>query len=159
MADSSKGMMKWPLIIAAALVVLRVVLERLGGPESVNNIFGVAWLYFLAPIYFAWVITRGDESSPYRVLFKNVLLYGVYTRLMIMPTCWLAYHLGWTAPRFGLPMGGVVGDGVSPIEGYLWIPIRNAVFWVIFVVAVGMLLGSLTLLARRGSGSRPAEAG
>ena len=100
MAQGTKGMMKVPLIIAAVVVVLRVVLEQLGSPESVNQIFGVAWLYFIVPFCFAIRISRSGESKPYRALFKNLLLYVTYTRLMVMPTYWLAYALQWTSTRF-----------------------------------------------------------
>ena len=153
MADTTKSLMKWPLIIAAALVVLRVILERLGTPESVNNIFGVAWLYFIVPVYFALEIARGGDASPYRSLFKNVLLFSTYTRLMVMPTYWLAYAWQWGAPRFGLQRGGVVGEGVSALEGYLWIPVRNAAVWIISATIIGMILGGITLLIRRRKGA------
>ena len=42
-----KGILNWPLIIAAFLVVVRVVLERAGAPETVNNIFSVVVFYVL----------------------------------------------------------------------------------------------------------------
>jgi hypothetical protein len=147
-------MMKWPLIIAAVLVVLRVVLEQLGAPESVNNIFGVAWLYFIVPFYFAFRISATGEPKPYRALLKNLFLFSLYTRLMIMPTYWLAYAFKWTAPRFGLQMGGVVGDGVSPFQGYVWVPLRNAIFWIVLATLLGMILGGVTLLIRRRAAAR-----
>lgn len=157
MTESTKSMMKWPLIIAAFLIVARVVLEQVGTPEGVNNIFGVAWLYFIIPFYFAARIAKSGESKPFRALFKNLLCFSVSTRLMVMPTYWLAYALQWAAPRFSLAMGGVVGDGVTPFQGYVWYPVRNAIVWIIFAVALGMILGGVTLLIRR-RGSKPSEA-
>ena len=54
-----KGMLKWPLIIAACLVVARVMLERAGAPNAVNNIFSVVVFYVLiAPLYFAIRIAK-----------------------------------------------------------------------------------------------------
>ena len=149
MTESTKGMMKWWLIIAAIVIIVRVILEQIGAPEPVNNIFGVAWLYFIVPFYFAVRIDKSGEPKPYRALFKNLLLYSIYTRLMVMPTYWLAYAFQWAAPRFSLDMGGVVGEGVTALQGYLSVPVRNAIVWIIFVVIQGMILGGLTLLIRR----------
>jgi hypothetical protein len=149
MIEKSKGMMKWWLIVAAVLVVLRVVLEQLGVPESVNNIFGVAWLYFVVPIVFAFAISKSGEPKRFKALVKNLLIFSTITRLMIMPTYWLAYAREWGAPRFSLDMGGVVGDGVTPLQGYLIYPIRNALVWIVFATLLGMILGGITLLLRR----------
>lgn len=149
MPDDTRGMMKWPLIIAAVLVVLRTVLEQAGAPDNVNNVFGVAWLYFVVPCYFAFRISAGSQANPFKTLLKKLLVYTTYTRLMIMPTYWLAYLLHWKASRFGLQMGGVVGEGVDPLSGYLLIPGRNALIWILAATVVGMVLGSVTLLIRR----------
>ncbi len=46
-------------------------------------------------------------------------------------------------------MGGVVGEGVTPLMGYLIVPIRNAVAWVVFATLLGMILGGITLLLKR----------
>jgi hypothetical protein len=153
MSEGAKAVMRLWLIIAAIVIVVRVVLEQIGSPEAVNNIFGVAWLYFIVPFHFAVRIDKDGESKPYRALFKNLVLYSTYTRLMVMPTYWLAYALQWAAPRFSLEMGGVVGGGVTALQGYLVYPVRNAIVWIVFVVIQGMILGGLTLLIRR-RGSR-----
>jgi hypothetical protein len=50
-------------------------------------------------------------------------------------------------------MGGVVGEGVTPLQGYLVYPIRNALVWIVFATLLGMILGGITLRLRR----RPAE--
>jgi hypothetical protein len=159
MTEKSKGMMKWWLIVAAVLVVLRVVLEQIGVPEVVNNVFGVAWLYFVVPIVFAFAISKSGEPKRFKVLVKNLLIFTTITRLMVMPTYWFAYALRWAAPRFSLDMGGVVGEGVTPLQGYLIVPIRNAVAWVVFATLLGMILGGITLLLRRKAteAQQPAE--
>ncbi len=149
MTVEMKGMMKWPLIIAAVLVIVRVVLEQASVPEVVNNIFGVAWLYFIVPVYFALRIAAIGEAKRAKVLAKYLLLFTTYTRLMIMPTYWLAYAFQWPALRFSLKIGGVVGEGVSPLAGYVGIPIRNAVVWIIAATVIGMILGGITFLFRR----------
>ena len=149
MSENTRSMMKWPLIVAAVLVVVRMVLEQAGAPEAANNIFGVAWLYFLVPVYFAYQIGASGAASPFKALFKKLLLFTIYTRLMIMPTYWLAYRLQWEAPRFSLELGGVVGDDVTALSGYLLIPVRNLLIWVGMATVIGMVLGSITLWIRR----------
>ncbi len=149
MLTHTKGMMKWPLILAAVLLVVRIVLEQAGAPEGVNNVFGISWLYFLVPLFFAYHISAASQESPFKTLFKKLVIFAAYTRLMILPTYMLAYRLGWQAPRFAIDQGGVVGEDVSPLSGYLVIPVRNALIWIVFATAVGMILGSVTLLIRR----------
>ena len=149
--------LKWPLIIAVGIIVIRIILEQLGAPEMINNIFGVAWLYFLVPFYFAVQIDRSGEASPYKSLFLHVTLFGVYTRIMVAVTYMAAYVFQWPAPRFSLALGGVVGDNVSPLQGLLIIPVRNALLWIVFAAAIGMILGGITLaLKKRSAAKSPA---
>jgi hypothetical protein len=149
MTDSTKRMWMWPLLVAAAIVIVRVVLEQLGAPESVNFVFGVVWLYFIVPFYFASLIAGSGVARPYFQLFKSLVMFSLYTRLMVLPTYWLAYAFQWTAIRFRLDAGGVVGEGVSPLQGLLIIPGLNAFTWIVFAVIVGMLLGGVMLYIRR----------
>ena len=144
-----KASMKLPLIIAAVIVVVRVILEQLGMPAAVNNIFGVAWLYFLVPVYFAVQISNAGDETPYKSLLKNTAFYTFYTRLMVLPTYSLAYMLQWQQPRFGINGGGVVGGDLSPLNGYLLYPVRNLFVWIIFATIIGMIIGGITLAIRR----------
>src|SRR5213594_2491032 len=76
-----KGILKWPLIIAAFLVVVRVILERAGAPETVNNIFSVVVFYVLiAPLYFASQIAKSGIAAPYKTLLKTTAHRGRRTR-------------------------------------------------------------------------------
>ncbi len=59
--------------------------------------------------------------------------------------------MNWGATRFALDNGGVVGEGVSSLEGYLLIPFRNLVIWTIIATCVGMILGGITMLVRKRS--------
>lgn len=143
-----KNMLKWPLIIAAVVIVVRIGLEQMGAPEVINNIFGVSWLFFLVPVYFAIKIAASQDRQPYKTLFKYVLLFAVYARLMVVPTYWLAYAFNWTQARFSLQQGGVVG--ASPLNGYLVYPLRNLLIWVVAALIIGGIIGSITLaIARR----------
>ena len=148
MSVDTKKLMKIPLIIAAALVVLRILSEQAGAPEAVNKIFGVVWLYFIIPFYFAFQITASHEPRPFKALFKNLLIFTFWTRVMVMPTYWLAHALLWSAPRFNRGQSDVV-VGVSPLTGYLLVPVRNLVVWIILSTLVGMILGGITLFLRR----------
>ena len=146
-----KSLVRIPLIIAAALVVVRLVLELLGLSESITNVFGVAWLYLLVPFYFASQIAKTGEPKPYMALAKTLVIFALITRLFIAPTYWLAYAMNWGATRFALDNGGVVGAGVTSLEGYLLIPFRNLVIWTIVATVVGMILGGITLAVRKRS--------
>ena len=155
-----KGALKWPLIIAAILVVLRVVLERAGSPEPINNILSVVVLYVLiAPLYFAFRIAKtGVASRPYVTLLKTTALYTMLARAMVIPTYWLAYYYQWQQPRFSVAQNGVVGPGVTPLFGYVLIPIGAAFVWIIVSLIVGGGVGSIVIAAKRKSAKKESEA-
>src|SRR5262245_12990056 len=116
-----KGMLKGPLIIAAILVIGRVVLERAGAPGWLNNLFSVVILYvFIAPLYFAFRIANSGIDRPYRTLFKKIALFTALARSMVIPTYWLAYHYQWPEFRFSVAAGGNVGPNVSLADGVRW---------------------------------------
>ena len=158
MASDTGNWLKWPLIVAAILVVLRIVLEQQGAPDSINNLLGVAWLHILVPFYLAYQIQASRSDRPYRALFKDLFLYTLYTRLMVLVTYWMAYLWQWQSPRFLITQGGNVGEGIGPLQGYLVIPVRNAVVWIVMAMVIGMVLGSILLLIK-GRGNRTAGAG
>jgi len=148
MSDDRKAM-KTGVLIAAIVIVLRIVLEQAGAPGAINFIFGVAWLYFILPVLFALSIRMKAYAGPYRILLKDVFLFAVYTRVMVMITYMLAYVFKWKAPRFSAGMGGNVGDNIDALTGLLVIPLRNALFWIVMAVFVGMIIGSVVLLLKR----------
>src|SRR5262245_59681576 len=145
-----KGMLKGPLIIAAILVVGRVILEQAGAPEWLNNLFSVVILYVLiAPLYFAFRIANSGVERPYRTLFKETALFTALARAMVIPTYWLAYRYQWTAPRFSVRAGGNVEPNVSPLMGYVGIPLLAAVAWILFSLILGGGLGSIVIKMKR----------
>ncbi len=151
-----KGMMKWPLLIAAILVILRVVSEQLSAPEAINRIFGVTWLYFLVPIYFALKIAATNDAQPYKTLFIKMAIFVALVRLMVIPAYWLAYKFNWNASRFDAEQGGVVGDGISPLSGYVLIPLGAFLFWLVAATLAGGGLGALMIAwKRRGVAENP----
>lgn len=145
-----KGMLKWPLIIAAILVVGRIIIEQAGGPGWLANLFSVVILYvIIAPLFFAFRIANSGIEGPYRTLLKKTALFAALARSMVIPTYWLAYHFQWTAPRFSVAQGGNVGPNISPIVGYVVIPFVAAVVWILFSLLVGGGLGSLVIKIKR----------
>lgn len=149
--SSTTGVMKAGIIVAAIIIVVRIILELLGAPEAINNIFGVAWLYFIIPVLFAFGIVSGGETSPYKALLKNIVLFGIYTRLMILVTYLAAYQFRWQAPRFGGGQGGNVAPNIGPLQGLLIIPLRNAAVWVVFVALIGMIIGGIAIFFKKKS--------
>lgn len=145
-----KGILKWPLVIAAVVVVARVVLERSGAPPWISGLFSVVVLYVLiCPLYFAVRIGGSDVSRPYLTLLKTTALYTALARAMVIPTYWLAYLYQWPEPRFSTSQGGVVGPDVTPLWGYFVIPLGAAVAWIIVSVIIGGGLGSIIVALRR----------
>ena len=145
-----KGMLKGPLIIAAMLVVGRIVLERGGAPGWLNNLFSVVVLYvFIAPLYFAFRIANSGIDRPYRTLFKKIALFTALARSMVIPTYWLAYHYQWPEFRFSVAAGGNVGPNVSLLMGYVGIPVGAAIAWILISLVVGGGLGSIVIKLKR----------
>jgi hypothetical protein len=143
---SETGILKWPLIVAAVVVVLRVVFERLGVPESVNNVLSIAVMHTLiVPLYIGWQLGRRKSERPFLTLLKLVALYAVLTRIMILPTYWAARIFQWTNNRFG----GLWGDGIDPIRGFVAVPLGTAAIWIVASIVVGGVLGSVALAVTR----------
>jgi hypothetical protein len=148
MHDDQK-IMKIGLIIAALVILVRIVIEQAGAPFAAAGIFGVVWLYFVLPILFALAIRNRADAKPYRRLLKDVFLFAVYTRVMVALTYVLAYFLQWPTPRFSAAQGGTVGPEIEAWRAILYVPARNALFWIAIAVIVGMMTGSVTLLIKR----------
>ena len=138
---------KWPLILNLVVIVVRILLEEMGAPGAISNIFAVAWLAFLVPIYFAVGMAAGGEAHPYKALMKLIVLYGVGVRLMVAVSYSLAYLFQWSAPRFS--GGGVIGEGVTALQGLLLNPAFNLLPGLIMAIGSGLLVGPATLAIRR----------
>jgi len=150
-----RGILKWPLIVAAAVVVLRVVVEQSGAPNSVSNIISVVALHLvIVPLYFAIRIAKSGLMHPYVTQVKLVALYVVLTRAMVLPTYWLARIYGWSQPRFA----GLSGPDVSPLTGYIIVPFATAAVWIIASTVVGTVLGSIVIAVIGRSATKPAAA-
>lgn len=129
-----KGILKWPLIIAAVVVVLRVVSERAGGPPVLSSALSVVALHtLLAPVYFAIRLAGSVVERPYAALLKLILVYAVLTRAMLIPVYWLACIFEWPEPRFD----GLYGPDVNAFVGFFGVPFVTALFWIITSVVVG----------------------
>jgi len=149
-----RGILKWPLIITAIVVVLRVISERAGAPVIVSNLLSVVALHTLiVPIYLAVRLAIGGVERPYLNLFKLILIYVLAARALILPTYWLARIFRWSDNRFaGL-------SDSSPFIGFIAIPILTAAFWIATSLVVGGAIGSLILaiVAPRSRAARPAK--
>ncbi len=138
---------KWPLILNLVVIVVRILLEEMGAPGAISNIFSVAWLAFLIPIYFAVGMAASGEAHPYKALIKLIVLYGVGVRLMVAVSYSLAFVFAWSAPRFS--GGGVIGEEVTALQGLLLTPAFNLVPGLIMAIGSGLLVGPATLAIRR----------
>lgn len=135
-----KGILKWPLIVAAVVVVMRVVVERAGVSDHVSNYFSVVALHLvIAPLYFAIRIATSEVRRPYLTQIKLVVFYVVLTRALILPTYWAARIFGWEQGRFG----GLSGS--TPFAGYVTIPFQTAAAWIVISTCVGTVLGFVVI--------------
>jgi hypothetical protein len=141
-----KGILKWPLIIAAVVVVLRVVVEQAGASNAIANLLSVVALHLvIGPVYFAIRVAKSGVSSPYTTAFKLITLYVVSTRAMVLPTYWLARIYEWPQPRFY----GLAGRDVTAFTGYITIPFATAAFWIAASVIFGGVLASIVIAITR----------
>jgi hypothetical protein len=148
-----KGILKWPLLLAAVVVVLRVVVEQFGAPDSVANLFSVVALHFaIGPIYFAIMLARSGVPRPYGQLIKVIALYVVLTRAMVLPTYWLARIYHWPQQRFG----GLADT--TPFTGFITIPFQTAAIWIILSLVFGGVAGSIVMAIIRQFGRKPVSA-
>ena len=139
-----KGILKWPLIVAATVVVLRVIVERAGAPAAVSNILSVAALTtVLGPLYFALQIGLASKPRPYLMLIQLIFIYAVCARAMVLPTYWAARMFNWTESRFA----GV--DAPNPLVGFIALPLITAVFWIGASMVTGSVIGFITLAIMR----------
>jgi hypothetical protein len=147
------------LIVTLVVIVVRIILEESGAPQALNTLIGVAWLQLLIPVYFGFSLTlaRNRSLPPFITLTKLVIIYALCTRVMVLVSYSMAFVFQWSAPRFSVEGGGVVGEGVAPLQGLLLTPASNQVFWVIGGVIAGMILGSATLAAALHFGRTPLE--
>jgi hypothetical protein len=136
-----KGILKWPLIVAAVVVVLRVIVERAGAPSAVSNMLSIVALHtLLGPIYFGIRIGRANEPRPYLTLIKLIAIYALATRAMVLPTYWLARVFEWPESRFY----GLWGPDVTPFVGFIAVPFATAAFWIGASIVIGGAIGAAT---------------
>lgn len=148
-----KGILKWPLIIAALVVVLRVINERSGGSTVLSSALSVAALHtVLAPIYFAIRLAGSNVERPFATLLKLILAYAVWTRAMVIPVYWLARVYEWPERRFD----GLWGPNVGAFEGFVGVPFVTALIWIVASVVVGGAIGA-GVLAVMNSRSKPGD--
>jgi hypothetical protein len=140
-----KEILKWPLIVAAVVIVLRVVTERAGAPDQFNNLLSAVLLHcLLGPLYFSLRLAKSDVPSPYLMLIKLVAVYVVLVRAMVIPTYWLAHIYGWTESRFS-----GLGPESSPFVSYIAIPFQTAAIWIVVSIVFGGILGLVVLALTR----------
>jgi hypothetical protein len=141
-----KGILKWPLIIAAAVVVLRVINERAGGPPLLSSALSVVALHtLLAPVYFAIRLAGSGLERPYAALLKLILVYVLLTRAMLIPVYWLARIFEWPESRFY----GLFGPDVNAFVGFIGVPFVTALIWIVASIVVGGAIGAGLLAMMR----------
>jgi hypothetical protein len=145
-----KPSLKWPLVLAAVLTVVRVPIELSAAPGWVAMSFSVVALYVLIfPVSFALQIARSDSARPYRDQLRSTALYAALCRAMLIPVYWLSYLFQWKAQRFQLRGGGVVGG--TPTYAFLF-PFGQLIFWTLVALVVGGGIGCGIIAIKRRAG-------
>ena len=141
-------LIKLPVAVAAAVVVIRVILELAGATGWLPNIFGVAWLDILVPIYLGIKIAEAGMPKPLLELIKAMLMYAVVARGLVAVTYILAYVFGWSSNRFQ----AVIPSDATPLQGFITIPLTGMGFGLLSALLGAVVFGGLTLLIRRRTG-------
>ncbi len=145
------NLIKIPILIALAVTVVRATVEAFGAPAAVSTILGVAWLHMLFPVYFAMKILQLGFEKPFITLIKTTVMWAVPVRVAVAITYVLAYVYQIDSVRFQTASLGPVGEGVTPLEGYLLLPLLNFGSWMIGAVILGAITGGITLIVKRRS--------
>jgi hypothetical protein len=150
MADRSDlvNLIKIPILIALAVTVVRSTVEAFGAPTAVSMILGVAWLHMLFPVYFAMKILDLGFKKPFVTLIKTTVMWAVPVRAAVAITYVLGYIYQIDSLRFQTESLGPVGEGVTPLEGYLLLPLLNFGSWMIGAVILAAITGGITLRIR-----------
>ena len=156
MADRNDliSIIKVPVLIALAVTVLRATVEALGAPSVVSTILGVAWLHILFPVYFAMKIRELGFERPFLTLIKITVMWAVPVRLAIALTYVLGYVYQIDSLRFQADRLGPVGGDVTPLQGYLMLPLLNFTSWMVGAVIMAAITGGITLIVKRQSAAK-----
>ena len=114
-------------------------------------IFGVAWLHMFFPIYFAIKILELGFDRPFVTLIKTTVTWAVPVRVAIAITYVLGYVYQIDSLRFQTGSQGPVGEGVTPLEGYLLLPLLNFGSWMVIAVILAAITGGITLRVKQRS--------
>ena len=140
-----QGIVKRALAVAAAVVVVRLILEETGAPLWLVNVFGVTWLYLLAPFYFAMKVARSSETRPYVTLAKMSASFVLVAASMVGVTYSVSSVFGFSAYRFTVEGGGVIGEGITPLQGYIVMPLGNFGLTALIGLVAAIVVGPVVL--------------
>ena len=139
------GVVKRALGLAAGVVVARLILEETGAPSWLINVFGVTWLYFLAPLYFAINVARSSETRPYVMLAKMSGGFVLVAASMVGATYSLSSLFGFSAYRFTVEGGGVIGEGVAPLQRFILLPLSSFGLTALIGLVAAVVIGPVVL--------------
>lgn len=139
------ALVKMPIFIGAAFVVIRVILELAGVTGMIPKIFGVTWLDILVPIYLAIQIHGRGEAKPFMELIKSMATYAIPVKFLVGLSYLLAHAFQWHGPRFG----AATSPDTTALEGFVGIPGTTFIVGVITSLVAAAVIGGLTLLIKQ----------
>ncbi|TDI44772.1 MAG: hypothetical protein E2P02_08845 [Acidobacteria bacterium] len=140
-----QGFVKRALAVAAGVVFVRLILEETGAPSWLVSVFGVTWLYLLVPFYFAIKVARSSETRPYVTLAKMSGSFVLVAASMVGVTYSLSSLFGFSAYRFTVEGGGVIGEGITPVQGYIVMPLSNFGLVALIGLVAAAVIGPIVL--------------
>ena len=147
-------LIRTPILIGLAVTAARSIAEVFGAPAGMSMILGVAWLHILFPIYFAIKIRELGFEKPFVTLIKTTVMWALPVRVAVAITYVLGYIYQIDSMRFQTASLGPVGEGVTPLEGYLLLPLLNFASWMVGAVILAAITGGITLKVRQRSVAR-----
>ncbi|MFQ5628314.1 MAG: hypothetical protein ACE5I1_06105 [bacterium] len=150
------NMIKTPVLIAIGVAVARFALEAFGAPEVMNLIVGVAWLHMVFPIYFALKILERKHEKPFLELMKVTTYWALPVRAVIAVSYILGYVYQIDSLRFQTKNLGPLGESITPLQGYLLLPLANFVSWMVFALILSAIFGGITLKVKQRSAAQNA---
>ena len=143
------GIIKTPILIAIAVAIARFVLEAFNAPAVVSIIVGVAWLHMLFPIYFALKIIENNYEKPFMTLMKMTALWALPVRAVVAVSYVLGYIYQIDSLRFQAESLGPIGEGITPLQGYLLLPLANFASWMVIALILSAIFGGITLKVKK----------
>ena len=113
---------------------------------------------FFGPALFAINVGRSSETRPYVMLAKMSAGFVVVAASMVGATYSLSSLFGLSAYRFTVEGGGVIGEGIAPLQRFILLPLGSLGLTALIGLAAAVVTGPVVLWMFRRDGRYPLAA-